>query len=548
MNVKVNPFNQPQQLFILNKPKRAKNIWSRGTGKSFLIAWIIHMIVKWLPRSSWALIGKSYKQLLTRTLPSTISTLEENFGYKRDRDFFVRRKPPKEYDFERPLQAPLDYDHGIIFKNGTFFHLVSLDGGGSTIRGLNIDGYLGDEALEIDKERMDSEVVPANRGNLRFYSHVPFHHGHFFFSSMGYGPDFKWMLEAGNYYLDEGFNYRAIRSELVMKELELIDCPDQSRIPKLWNEVVQLKKKLNWHKNKNGELYMEADIFDNIQNVGWAYIKEMRRTLLDYIFMIEVLNYFPESIEDGYYYLLSKKYHGYSNKFDAGFIQDQDIDSPTISSPDSRMDSDILHGQPLRIAIDWGARINCLTVSQYYLSTNTLRLLKNLYVKGEILDVLAEKFCDYYAHHHPKYVYMSYGHDGNTKHANSAMTYAEQFLEILKKKGWTVNVSIETVPLTQAERYVLWNRVLQNTIDHKEGRATDPELPLLEINLDNCSELWISMSNAPTKQGRNGLEKNKASERNASIPQEEATHLSDTADYALTSVAKNPFARMPRHI
>lgn len=152
-------FNKPQQLFQVLKPSSSKNVWSRGTGKSFLIAWIIHMIVKWMPRSSWAIVGKSYKQLLTRTLPTTIATLESVFGYKQDKDFFVRRRPPRNFRFDSPFSPPLDYDHCIIFKNGAFFHLVSLDGGGSTIRGLSIDGYLGDEALEINKEKMDSEVV-----------------------------------------------------------------------------------------------------------------------------------------------------------------------------------------------------------------------------------------------------------------------------------------------------------------------------------------------------------------------------------------------------
>lgn len=548
MQAKQTIFNKPQQLFQLLKPASSKNIWSRGTGKSFLIAWLIHMIVKWMPRASWAIVGKSYKQLLTRTLPTTIATLESVFGYKQDRDFFVRRKPPKNFNFDTPFSPPLDYDHCIIFKNGTFFHLVSLDGGGSTIRGLSIDGYLGDEALEINKERMDSEVVPTNRGNLRYFKHIPFHHGSFFFSSMGYGHDFKWMLEGGKYYENDGFNFRAVRQQIVDKELELVDCPDASRMAILWDEIVELKRKLKWYKNKSGFLYMEADVFDNIENVGWSYIKEMRRTLLDFIFMVEMLNWFPEGVESGFYFALNRQDHGYSNKFDERFIGGLPLNSEALKKPDCRMDADLVGGQPLRIAVDWGSHINSMTTTQYLLSINTIRFLKNHYVKGDTLDKLANNWCDYYAPHNKKEVFFAYGHDGNVTHANSKLTYAQEFAQILEARGWTVYMSQEPVPLTQMERYYLWAKVLKNTSDHKAGRPVDPSLPLVEFNLDNCNETFISMQNAPSKEGRSGIEKNKSSERNASLPQEEATHLSDTADYNLSSVVTDPFSTMPAYI
>lgn len=541
-------FNKPQQLFQVIKPVSAKNVWSRGTGKSFLIAWIIHMIVKWMPRSSWAIVGKSYKQLLTRTLPTTISTLQEVFGYKDGRDFFVRKKPPKQFKFDTPFSPPLDYDHCIIFRNGTFFHLVSLEGGGSTIRGLSIDGYLGDEALEINKEKMDSEVVPTNRGNLRYFKHIPFHHGNFFFSSMGYGHEFKWMLEGGKYYENDGYNFRAVRQLIVEKELELVDCPDPGRMKHIWEEILVLKRQLKWYKNKSGFLYMEADVFDNIENVGWAYIKEMRRTLLDFIFMVEMLNWFPEGVESGFYFALSRKYHGYSNRFDQGFIGSLDHDSEAVKFPDCRMDDDLVSGQPLRISVDWGSHINSMTITQYLLSINTLRFLKNLYVKGDTLERLANDFCDYYEYHDRKEVFFSYGHDGNITHANSKLTYAQEFSIILEKRGWTVHMSSDTVPLTQMERYLIWAKVLKNTADHKDGKTVDPSLPLVEFNLDNCNETFISMQNAPAKEGRNGIEKNKSSERNPLVPQEEATHLSDTADTNLCSVLSDPFSILPPFI
>ena len=545
------PFNLPQLTFSLLKPSEAKNIWSRGTGKSFIIAWLIHIIVKNMPRASWVIVGKSYKQLLTRTLPSTISTLEEVFGYKRDVDFLIRKKPGLKQRFDRPYHEPLDYDHCIIFKNGTFFHLVSLDGGGSTIRGLSTDGAIGDEALEINKEKYDSEVSPTNRGNLRHFSHVPWHHGNFFFSSMGYGPDFKWMRDGGNYYLKDGFNFKAIREEIVQLELKLIDeAHEKTAMVKLWNQITALKKKLRWYKNKEGLLYMEADVFDNIENVGWKYIKQQRRDMLDFLFLVEMLNWMPDAIENGFYAALSRIDHGYSSRFNNTFIGAQEFGSEALKNPDCRMDEDLIPGQPLRISADWGSKINSLTTCQFLKSINTLRFLKNHYVKGQILDRLAEAWCTYYEPHKTSCneVFFTYGHDGNTRMANSELTYAQQFAKILEAKGWKVTMIADKVPLTQMERYLLWNRILKNTSDAKAGRPVDPTLPLVEFNLDNCNETFVSMQNAPAKEGKTGIEKNKASERSTSIPQEEATHLSDTADYQLTAIVNNPFNLMPGYI
>jgi hypothetical protein len=540
------PFNQPQMTVVLNKPRGGKNIWSRASGKTFIIAWIIHIIVKNMPRASWGIVGKSYKQILTRTLPSTLNALENDFGYVKGIDFVVNQKPPKGWD--RPLYELQDYSNSMVFRNGCCFPFGSLDGGGSSFRGPSIDGYLGDEALELDKAKIDDEVSPANRGQKRYFGHVPWHHGSFFFSSMGYGSEFRWMLEGGDYYLEDGFNYRAIREEIVKLELDLVDTPDKARMPILWTQITDLKKKIKWYKDKNGFLYTEADVFDNLQNLGWDYIKEQRSTLTELTFLVEMLNWLPDAIEDGFYANLDRKYHGYSNRFDNTFLENQELDSEALKHPDCRMDADLIKGQTLHLSVDWGAKINSLTVCQYVRSINTLRFLKNQYVKNQILDVLAKQFCEYYKPHYPKDVILNYGHDGNTKMANSELTYAQQFANILTTNGWTVTMSTDAVPMSQMDRYLLWNRVLKNTIDAKKGKAVDPTLPLVEFNLDNCNETFVSMKNAPAKEGPTGIEKNKKSERNPMIPQEEATHLSDTADYQLTAIVKDPFNLMPGYI
>lgn len=537
--MKIKPFklNKAQMIVMIQRVSSAVSIWSRGTGKSFFIAWIIHLVVKNMPRSCWAIVGKSYKQILTRTLPSTISALETFFGYKLGRDYFVRQKPPKNLRFESPFEPPIDYEHFIIFKNGTGFHLVSLDGGGGSIRGLNIDGWIADEGLEINKLKLDKEVSPTNRGRIRHFGHIPMHHGTFVFSSMGYGPEFKWILDKGEYYAEKGLNYRAIREEIVRKSLLMIDNKNTEYRVQKWKEIIALKNQLKWRKNKDGFLYSEADIFDNIENVGWKYIEQQRRDLADFIFLVEILNWFPEGVEEGFYPDLSREYHGYESKHNHSFISNLELDDDAMLNPDSRMDEDCVPSLPLQIAVDWGAKINSLTVTQYYKSINTIRFIKNIYVKHpKILDDLASEFCEYYKHHINKVVYMRYDHTGNKSEANSKITYADQFTQILKKNGWTVKIKRKLNPPRHRIKYLQWSRILKNTIDAKKGRPHDPSIPIIEFNLDNCNETFVSMSNAQVIEKQGNIQKDKSSERNPLLPQEEATHLSDTADMHIDDV------------
>ena len=147
-------FNRPQLRFIVSQPKEANSVWSRATGKSSLIAWLMHLIAQQMPRSAWALVGSTYMQILTRTLPSTIGSLER-IGYVKDVHYFIGRRPPPSWNWPTPYEPPVKFDHFISFYTGASFHLVSQDKGGGSSRGLNIDGIIADESLLLDKERFD---------------------------------------------------------------------------------------------------------------------------------------------------------------------------------------------------------------------------------------------------------------------------------------------------------------------------------------------------------------------------------------------------------
>ncbi|MBK6285784.1 MAG: hypothetical protein IPF54_26715 [Draconibacterium sp.] len=200
------------------------NIEGRGTGKSYKIGWEINQIVRTMPRSVTAITGRTFGQIYTRTLPSSLKFLEL-LGYEKDKDYVIGVKPHSQW--RKPYETITKYDNFISFSNGTGFLLLSQEREGSA-RGPNIDREIVDEAITLHKDRYDQEVSPANRGNEEHFgkfsgNFVPQHHGFRYVSSMPYAQDQKWLLEYGNYYQQEaGIFLFDIWNRIVKLQIQLI--------------------------------------------------------------------------------------------------------------------------------------------------------------------------------------------------------------------------------------------------------------------------------------------------------------------------------------
>lgn len=542
-------FNRPQKRFVLSKRKSARSIWSRATGKSSLIAWLMKEIVRTMPRSKWALVGSSFKQILTLTLPSTIASLER-LGLYKDKHYFVGRKPPASWNRVEPYEPPLEWDHAIYFwKEGVVFQMVSQDAGSSGARGGNFDGVITDESLLLNKERFDKEVSAANRGNIRYFGKNPLHHGVFHFSSMPYGDVGKWLLDGGKYYLEDNYDFSQLQNELIKMQLQFIDNKDRAFRIKMWQDMQALSQKIRFYTSKEGMLYSEANTFDNLENLGLKFLEDQREDLTDFIFLIEILNKRPGSVEAGFYPTLDYQRHAreYSNN---SFLFGLDYNLKKLQTVDSRMDGDCDPSAPLRVAVDWGSKISVLSVAQElgmetkYAQNGKLlvpakeyRFLKGLYVKHpKLINDLADKFCDYYEYHLNKnLVFIEDSEWGNARKPDDDKTYNEQFIDRLQKRRWKVNrMNLGRVPSHQA-RYHLAHEMLG---------GKDERLPDISFNKVNCRDILTAMSNAPVTQGRRGeIKKDKSSEKKLTVPGQEATHFTDTVDLHFLSIDKHVIRR-----
>lgn len=525
-------FNQPQQRYITARNKKqGVSVWGRGTGKSSVISWDIHTIVTTMPRSCWVIVGSTYKQVLTRTLPSTVAGLER-LGYKLNRDFYIGRKPPPTLGWDRPFEGPLSYDHFIIFSNGTGFHLVSLDAGGSASRGLNVDGFIGDEALLFDKTKLDADLSATNRGNGQYFGKNPMHHGVFLFSSMPWGDQGKWLLDKSKYYENEGIDLEERQNALIDAQVRFLDAPSDEEKLEIWSqEVVPLMKAVRYFPSaaNKGTFYSEANAFDNIQNLGLQYLLDQRAFMTDFTFLIEMMNRRPTTVEGGFYPQLNQARHVVACDND-DYVLGLEYNLKKLTSEDSRMDSDCRAHQALRLSVDWGATIITLLTGQPHADVREYRLLKGFYVKHPgFIDDLCDAVTKYYAYHLRREIeFLADEEHGDARRPDSEFSLNETFMRAMRKRGWRIQrFGLGRMP-GHSTRYLLAQELLSER---------NPLLLRPRFNKVNCKDVVTAMLLAPVSQDSKGrIVKVKASEKKKGFPAENATHFTDNVDLHFLSV------------
>ncbi len=550
--------NKPQLQSVFHNAPNEVNIEGRGTGKSYKIGWEINQIVRTMPRSVTAITGRTFGQIYTRTLPSSLKFLEL-LGYEKDKDYVIGVKPHSQW--RKPYETITKYDNFISFSNGTGFLLLSQEREGSA-RGPNIDREIVDEAITLHKDRYDQEVSPANRGNEEHFgkfsgNFVPQHHGFRYVSSMPYAQDQKWLLEYGNYYQQEaGIFLFDIWNRIVKLQIQLIQSKianDEKLFKDIWNEIVRLKNQITPFVSKSGVLFVLANAFDNLQNLGLGYIMREYDKQSMLTFMIEILNWIIDKVEDCYYHIDSQK-HVYYDAYDDDFIRtlanDSEYDISTMNPANCQFDLDCDPSRPLEVVPDWGSNINLFSVGQernYNFATKIVEhcdcFINEFYNKQQeinkvMITDLVDQFCDYYENHPTKQVIYfrdKYG-DHRQPNVKNSLSYNNQAIAQFKSKGWAViPKSHAGMEPPQHDKYLLWMNIL---------KAEDPRFPKVIFNGKNCKYTLISMNNTKVIERNGKFDKDKNSERSKKILPEEATHFSDAADKRIwTKYGKTLYTR-----
>jgi hypothetical protein len=484
-NIKRIQYNLSQltTLFLADNFPKVKNIdleWGRGTGKTTLLAAFARRIAHDLPRGVFQWEVPTYMKFLTEIIPSFIHGLEMQGIYK-DLHYFIGRRPPKSWNWPEPYKAPARYDNFIIFWNGFGIQLLSQDIPGSG-RGLSTDGRIVSEAVMLNKRKLDEESGPSIRGsNMRALGDKRYF-------------DFR-IMESSTPLTDIG-------AWFIEREAIALDMPDKHR-------------------------FLRANCVENIK-LGILkpdYLEVARAESSDQeTFNAEYLNIRPQLFKGGFYALLDKERHTYTN-FNYSHYSPDAIGI----KPDCRGDDDLIPNHPLMVCMDFGAAINSLVVCQRL--PTELRVLKNFWVKGSdghTQDDVIDKFHQYYQYHQPGNTRIEFYHDasGNANTGNSKINRGRQAQEQFVRLGWHVaTYTMSGTNPRHTEKFLLWERILEEK---------NPRLPKFRMNIQNAKELFISMSRAKVKKGDRGdLKKDKSGERVDNKKRELATDLSDALDYGV---------------
>lgn len=458
----------PQLLFTMAETPETYLEMGRGSGKSTIIAWRIKEIVKHLPRAKFGIVGNTYQQLYTRTLPSTVEGLDL-LGFKKDVHYVVGKQPPKAWNWLEPYQPPLRYDNFILFYNGTGFQLISLDNPDSS-RGINLDGVLGDEAALLDLDKLSANVLLSNRGNIHRFNHW-LHHSSLFASTTPLSKKGRWFTQ---------------------QEEEALRNP----------------KKVT---------YIIASSRYNLHNLGKEFFSMNQRILTPIMYNAEIECIRPGRVQTGFYPSFDPSRHTYHASNDNYVISSVD----NLEALMGRIpDVDILPA-PFDIACDYGAKINTLVVGQDH-GSNKYRIPNSMFVKDPngIVDLI-EDFCKFYEHHTVKVINYYYDHTAVPRDAVRSTSFAEEVERVFNKYGWLVNMNYMGQAPRHDTKHLLINRILKEEEDN---------LPQIRMNAEKCKTLIVSIEHAGARDGKHGIEKDKRPERDAKAIDEETTHFSDAFD------------------
>lgn len=522
-------YNIPQLRSMVVDAPNEVGIFSRGTGKTVgLIAPKSIRQLTSMPRSTGVFVARTFTQMLERTLPPVIQGWEK-LGYIKDVHYTIGREPSakwkKQFNWQGPLQVPVKFDHTICWFNGSTQQLISQERSGGA-NGISIDYIDGDEARILNYQRLDEELVPANRGVIPAFADNPHHHGMTFTTDMPRGTAGKWLLD-----LKEENNPSLI-AVVVKIATEIFKLEQKYYASKSTRLRTSLSKKIAHLKAYNNKLrrgmfyYHEASALDNIHALGIDYIRLMERKLKPFEFKTSILN-IKTGPEDGFYPALNEELHGYfSYDYHHTFEKHGYNFDKLLSIKDCRRDGDIDPNRSLHIGMDYNKSIWPIVTGQVH--GNELRVLSGKHVlapKG-LRDAI-NLWAEYYRPHKKKVVYFWYD---QTALGETRSPIADDVEEYLVANGWTVIRRYFGGAPQHEAKYRFIDDLLQYKFEDK----------FITINRDNCNKLLISLSSAEAmNRTKDGFGKDKSQEKDKEADQSETTHYSDAFDTLLWGVFKS---------
>ena len=421
----------PWQKKVRNFGSRSTKVLAgRGTGKSAFLAFKMSDVTIGMPRMMGGFCGASAKQNYTRTMPNVLKIMNL-LGFTEGVYYFLGR-PPAKLRWPTPLAKPRVWENCVSFANGFVWQMISLAVKGSA-NGLNLAALLGDETKYMPWQRVKEEVLPTLRGDFVYKDASKVEQRRW-----GYGRDPKvnnhWLSQL--WVSDAGLNAREClwEKEAEFETREVNDKIKEKMAELRYMELYHPRQAQALAQNEKflKELYAlrtESESFwrfSSIENAallgGEAWIRQMKRELPDLLFRLQILGQPRGSAKDGFYCNFSELntyvseeitglvFDKYSTRIKGRALDVQrwptDYESESIDweqiqedGEDCSLDLDLDYQEPLRIALDANADINCFVVGQTRIHQGraAVMVMKEFFVQDEVrLRGLSKLFAQYY--------------------------------------------------------------------------------------------------------------------------------------------------------
>ena len=523
-------FNDPQLEFMYTGAHTSVIAGGRRLGKShgFGAPFNIRNVQE-MPRSTGGIVGATYQQILSRTLPGTLQALEM-MGYKRDLHYYIGHKPPKNSNFAKPIIDPPSYENAMIWYNGTIARFISQDRPGSS-NSLTLDWLFLDEAKFLKFQKLKEETFPANGGFRGHFGNCPHHHGMLIMSDMPTSKSGSWFLSYKEKMDDELID--TIQS-LIYERWEIrqrMKTDNTAYLPAYLRELDIALAKLR----SVAVYYREWSSIENLLLLGEGYIKQMKRDLPPLVFQTSILCRKINNQRDNFYAAMQEGVH-YYDAFDNTYLDSLDY-RYNDTSDNCLQDGDLDRDKPICIAFDYNANINWLVAGQR--QGVKMKTLKSFYVKYERkVRELVQDFCKYYRHHNCKTVVYYYDNTAlGTNYAVGDDDFASVICLEFERLGWSVNRVHLGNPVPHKDKHMMIFQAM------KGQRWLFPL-----FNKPNNEALILAMESTGVRIGADGFKKDKSGEKLGESEEDQLQHRTDGTDaWDTLFIGMNKFAVNDEH-
>lgn len=499
---KIIHLTKSQALLKLVNPNVCYALWPRAAGKTHAIGDRVEHLSETMPRAQILLFSDTFKRLEERIVPNILGYFQNEIGLIENEDFVIFKKPPEHFD--KPITPLKVYDHVITFSSGLSLCLASQAVPGSA-NAYNAQAMIVDEAKYCKEEIINTEALPALRGAYDQFGQLPEYRSHWYFTDK-YGENISWLLAKKHLSNEKKIKAITTLAIEIIKLEEKVKATNSTH--QQYKYLHQIKPLADLLQRARRELvfYSDAAPYENLNNLGEKYFRDLKRDLTAYEYSISVENKDPDKAEHSFYPALTPEQHYHT------------------------IDHDIDKGMPLIIALDYNWRITPMVVAQFgklpgraYTTFNMVAAIHTLHPSGGI-ELTVNAFTEYFKLHANKHVFFIYDHTAVGKRPDGA-TFAKIVCSALQSAGWSFTECYMGQAPHHDIKFEQFKKFMSNTADMA-----------ITFNRRTTAPLITSMENASAVMSMGKTKKDKSQEKNLRLDPIAQTDYSDAFDQLVWGV------------